>query len=179
MAGACGGLGDNGGSDTVSSSSSDYLPVSLAAERDGGRVNLGQGKGSSSSSRSHLLRDHLLAIQRSGMAAPVGNGGSVPLTVNDGNASSASSSLAPRPQIDPDNHVVMLDNCERSTTGLAWIWLTPSTHARAQMTGEHSLQPAPPAQLALRRMMRSKAMLLRLTTFCLRIQLHLELGEPR
>ncbi|BGP21666.1 anthranilate synthase [Rhodotorula toruloides] len=51
------------------------------------------------------------------MAAAVGNGGSVPLTVNDGNASSASS-LAPKPQIDPNNHVVMLDNYDSFTWNL-------------------------------------------------------------
>ncbi|BGP28857.1 anthranilate synthase / indole-3-glycerol phosphate synthase [Rhodotorula toruloides] len=52
------------------------------------------------------------------MAAPVGNGGSVPLTVNNGDASFASSSLAPRPQIDPNNHVVMLDNYDSFTWNL-------------------------------------------------------------
>lgn len=93
-------------------------------EHSSAESTLGQGKPLAPSSRSALLQDQLQASQCSGMAAPIGNGGSVPLTVNDGNASSASSSLAPKPHIDPNNHVVMLDNCECISKSLVGAKLT-------------------------------------------------------
>lgn len=50
------------------------------------------------------------------MTASLEHAGSVPIPVHDGAASTAQSAAVPLPDIDPSNHVVMLDNCAFTTT---------------------------------------------------------------